>query len=307
MTEQNNPVGVLLLGFGGPDTPEAIEPFVKNIFGGRVPSPAIIEKVKGRYQLIGGSSPFPRITGLQAKALEGFLKVDGNYKVEVGMLNWHPYIDEAINNLAKAGVKEIIAISLAPFYATVSTKAYYDAVVKAVADLGYDIQVKYADSWYNNPLFIKAVAEKLVTSLNQLPEEALQNIQVIFSAHSLPEAHIEGGDPYVEQFKEASYSVAAAAGNDFEWHLAYQSKGGGQGKWLGPEVEEVMDNLKEAGHNNFLLVPIGFVSDHIETLYDIDIAIKGHAEKLGVNFYRTASLNTSDLFIEALASIVKSK
>jgi protoporphyrin/coproporphyrin ferrochelatase len=306
MTEQNNPVGVLLLGFGGPDTPEAIEPFVKNIFGGRVPSPAIIEKVKSRYQLIGGSSPFPGITGQQAKALEGFLNDDGNYKVEVGMLNWHPFIDEAIDNLAKAGVEEIIAISLAPFYATVSTKAYYDAVVKAVTDKGYDIQVKYADSWYNNPLFIKAVAEKLAASLNQLPEEALQNTQVIFSAHSLPEAHIEGGDPYVEQFKEASYSVAAAAGNDFEWHLAYQSKGGG-GKWLGPEVEEVMDNLKEADHENFLLVPIGFVSDHIETLYDIDIAIKGHAEEIGVNFYRSASLNTSDLFIEALASIVKSR
>lgn len=300
----NKPTGVLLLAFGGPDSPEAIEPFMQNLMGGRVPPPALVEKIKGRYQLIGGKSPLPETTALQAKTLEKHLSTgQGNYKVEVGMRFWNPFISEGFAKLMDYGVDSVIAVTLAPFYSQVSTGSYMEELRRVASTFNLAPKIIETDPVYSNQTFIKAVAQKVAEGLAEFPESNRKNVQVIFSAHSLPVSYSEKGDPYVRQFELTVKQVAEKLNLD-NWHLAYQSKGGGQGEWLGPMVEDVMDKIKKQGFDDVLVVPVGFVSDHIETLYDIDIAQKSYAADLGLKFYRSASLNNSELFIQALAEVV---
>lgn len=301
------PIGILLLAFGGPDSPEAIEPFMKNLMGGRIPPPALVEKVRARYNLIGGKSPLPDITAAQAGKLEEYLQdAGGNFTASVGMCHWRPFIKEGLEKLLAQGVDRIIALSLAPFYSIVSTGAYKEELAKAVSFLSGRVPpITMADSIYNNSYFLDAVAEKVTLGLAGIPPEKRKDVRVIFSAHSLPVTYIKAGDPYVEQFEFTVNRIVQELHLE-NWYMAYQSKGGGQGEWLGPMVEEVMDEVKQEGFTDVLVVPVGFVSDHIETLYDIDIAQKNYADDLGLNFYRTASLNTSPLFIQALAEAARS-
>lgn len=301
----SKPTGLLLLAFGGADSMDAIEPFMKNLMGGKTPPPPLVEKIKARYALIGGKSPLPETTAQQAKKLEDYLNSrGGSFKAAVGMRYWHPFIEEGLDSLLKDGIETVIAISMAPFYSEVSTGAYKEELDKAaVAVEGIKPEIYLTDDLFDKPLFIEAVAEKVRESINKFSSE---KPVVIFSAHSLPVSLIEKGDPYVKQFEYTAQRVAEMVGLQ-EWHVAYQSKGGGQGQWLEPTVETVMDELKDQGCNSVLVVPIGFVCDHIETLYDIDIAQKSHAQSIGLEFHRTESLNTSDLFIQALASTVEDK
>lgn len=303
-----NPKGILLLAFGGPDSSEAVEPFMKNLMGGRTPPPALVEKVKARYEMIGGKSPLPGITAGQAAELEKYLKAQGgDFRVAVGMRYWHPFIQEGVQSLLDKGVETIIALSLAPFFSRVSTGAYMEELEKVTVSLTEPpLKITAAAPFYGNSFFIEAVAEKIIEGLNEFPADRRKNVQTIFSAHSLPVTYIQEGDPYVEQF-EFTVNRLVEKLQLPHWHVAYQSKGGGQGEWLGPMVEEVMDNISRQGFTDVLVVPVGFVSDHIETLYDIDIAQKKYASSLGLNFHRTASLNTSDLFIRALAATILEK
>lgn len=304
----NRNIGVLLLAFGGPDSPEAIEPFMKNLMGGRVPPPPLVEKIKARYKLIGGQSPLPGITRQQANRLQEYLqKTGGSFTATVGMRFWHPFIEEGLQDLLAAEVDQIVAVSLAPFYSQVSTGTYNAELNKVLADIkGNKPEVIIADPLYDQPAFIAAVAEKVEKGLADLPEGIKGKTRLIFSAHSLPVSYIENGDPYVKQFEFTAQKIADILQLD-NWSVAYQSKGGGQGEWLGPMVEEVMDEAKEDGVSDVLVIPLGFVSDHIETLYDIDIAQRQHAELQGLGFHRTASLNTADSFIKALAEAVFEK
>lgn len=315
-------IGVMLLAFGGADAPEAIEPFMSNLMGGRKPPPELVAKIKERYALIGGKSPLPEITRRQAQALEQLLndsaaavgEVGGaGFKVVVGMRYWHPFIAEALHELTQAGIKKVVAVSLAPFYSQVSTGTYEAELKRAAAQAdagaegaraeGAGTEVIFAGGWDDRPKFISAVAAKVKAALRSFSAPQQQNVPVIFSAHSLPVSHIEAGDPYARQFEATVAAVVRELGLT-KWYLAYQSKGGGQGEWLGPMVEEIMDKLAAAGDKEVLVVPVGFVSDHIETLYDIDIAQKRYAEDKGLNFSRTESLNTSPEFIATLAEVV---
>lgn len=301
------PTGVMLLAFGGADSLEAVEPFMKNLMGGRIPPPPLVEKMKARYQLIGGKSPLPEITAKQAAKLEELLNLKGgNYKVVVGMRHWHPFISEALDKLTAYGVGKIIGLSMAPFYSQVSSGTYEEELKRAAASLDNPPEVVFTEPFYNSALFIEALAQRISETIADVPGNKRENIPVIFSAHSLPMTCIEQGDPYVKQLEQTVQLVANELGLG-NWFIAYQSKGGGQGQWLGPTVEEVMQELKDKGSTDVIVVPVGFVSDHIETLYDIDIAQKKFAESLGLGFYRTAALNASDLFIQALAEIVQSK
>lgn len=305
---QNRIVGVLLLAFGGPDSPEAIEPFMKNLMGGRVPPPPLVEKIKARYRQIGGQSPLPGITRQQADQLAAYLEnKGGKFKAAVGMRFWHPFVEEGFRQLMAAGADQIVAVSLAPFYSQVSTGTYYEEFNRVLAAWDGDKPATATTRpFYDKPAFLAAVTEKLRAGLAALSADQVRKTMVIFSAHSLPVTYIENGDPYVEQFQFTAARVADTLRLN-NWRIAYQSKGGGQGQWLGPMVEEVMDEAKNEGCSDVLVVPVGFVSDHIETLYDIDIAQRAHAESLGLDFHRTASLNTADLFIQALAEAVLEK
>ncbi|MEK6725398.1 MAG: ferrochelatase [Deltaproteobacteria bacterium] len=291
---------VLLLAFGGPEDLDVVEPFLRNVLVGRPITSELVERVKRRYALIGAKSPLPDITRRQAKLLEE--RLGAGFKVYVGMRHWHPFIKDTVKQIKEDGIKRIIAMPMAPQASKASTGGYIDAMNKALEEVS-GIDVTVAEAWYKNLLYLQAVADTVKEALKEFPEEIRMDVQVIFSAHSLPERTVEG-DPYVMQLKETMEGVLKIIG-PINSYLAYQSKGQAQGEWLGPEVEFVMEGLAKEGKKDVLIVPIGFVCDHVETLYDIDIVFKKKAEELGMNFKRAASLNDSKAFIEALEDIVK--
>ncbi|GAW29167.1 ferrochelatase [Carboxydocella sp. ULO1] len=300
MGEQLN--GVLLLGFGGPEGPEGVEAFMTRLMKGRKPPPPVITKVQARYRQIGGKSPLLEITRAQAAALEARLnQLGGSWKVAVGMSNSAPYIEEGLKELIAAGAGQVIALSISPHYSRITTGAYLAEVDRLKEQ--FSCPVIPAPAWYDHPLFIAALAARGREQLQgfERPEE----VELIFSAHSLPVSYVSGSeaDPYQEQVEVTARALAAHFPAN-PWTLAYQSKGGGQGEWLGPEVEEVLEQLAAKGKKDVLLIPIGFAADHIETLYDIDIEQANHARSLGLNFRRARAVNDLPLFISALAEVV---
>jgi ferrochelatase len=295
---------LLLLAFGGPQSMEEVEPFLTRLFRGRRPSPEQLGRVKERYQMIGGSSPLPEITRGQAKALEKKLSQKGySFKSYVGMRYGHPLIEESLKEIDRDGIREVVAIPMAPFRSRASTGAYIEEVTRAQKGLEKGINISFVEGWYSNPLFIDAVREKIRESLSEFALEKRGQVHLIFTAHSLPKSIVEQ-DPYVKEMEESVGKVLEGM-DPFPWHIAFQSRGGGPEEWMGPEVESVLSELSREKVRGVLVVPIGFVSDHIEILYDIDIAFRQKAQSLGMVLKRTHSLNSSERFIEALASAVE--
>ena len=291
---------VLLLAFGGPEDLDSIEPFLRNVLVGRPITPELVERVKKRYALIGGKSPLPGITRKQGKLLEE--KLGSGFKVYVGMRHWQPFIKDTVMQIKGDGINKIIAVPMAPQASKASTGGYVDALNDALKEVPV-LDVKVVGAWNKNRLYLKAVADTVIEALRHFPEERRNGVRVIFSAHSLPKRIVEG-DPYESQLRETIDGVLQLTG-PLNYCLAYQSKGQAPGEWLGPDVELVMEGLTREGKKDVLIVPLGFVCDHVETLYDIDIVFKKKADELGMNFKRASSLNDSKLFIEALADIVR--
>ena len=294
---------LLLLAFGGPRSLEEVEFLLTCIFG-RKPSHELLERVKERYRLIGGCSPLPAITERQAKALEEKLNSRGySFKSYVGMRYSQPLVEETLKEILQDGVKEVVAISMAPFRSRFSTGAYKEELNRANKISGEKLKITFIEGWHSHPLFVQVVAERVVEGLKQFTPEESRRVHLIFTAHSLPESII-GNDPYVEDMKESVNEVLKKI-EPLPWHMAFQSKGGGPGRWIAPEVESVLVEINKIGVKEILVIPIGFLSDHIEVLYDIDILYKEKAESLGMVLKRTHSLNFSEGFIEALATIVE--
>jgi ferrochelatase len=294
---------LFLLAFGGPRSLEEVEFLLTRLFG-RKPSPEILERVKERYRLIGGRSPLPEITFNLAQALENSLNTKGNrFKSYVGMRYSHPLIEETLKEIYQDGIEEIVAIPLAPFRSRFSTDAYKEELERANQISGGKLKVTFIDGWHFHPLFIQAVTDGVIKGLNQFTPEERKKIHLIFTAHSLPESVI-GKDPYVQDMRE-SVELVLRRIESFPWHLAFQSKGSGSERWIGPDVETVLTGIQRIGVQKVLVIPIGFVSDHIEILYDIDILYQKKAEALEMTLKRTQSLNCSEKFIEALATIVE--
>lgn len=299
----SQPKGILLLSFGGPDSLAAVEPFMTSIMGGRKPPAPLVERMVERYRLIGGKSPLPEVMRQQAQLIEQELNTERQtYRCYVGTLHWHPLIKDTLVNMVQDGVSEAVALSLSPYVAGVTNGAYTEAIESARAELDLPLKFTFPGSWYDHPLLIEALADNLSAALERFDPVSRSAVEIIFSAHSLPQAHIAGGDPYLTQLEGSIAALVAKTGLK-NWQLAFQSKGGGHGKWLGPEVEAVMDKLAAQGKKDVLVVPIGFTTDHIETLYDIDVAQKNHAAALGLNFQRAAALNTSAKFIHVLSDV----
>ncbi len=300
---------VLFLAFGGPESLDDVESFVMNVLAsrGRTPGQAQIDGVIERYKLIGGKSPLLEITRSQALALETVASEAGNpVKVYVGMRHWHPFIKDTLDEIQNDGVEKVLALPLAPHNSRAVVGGYVDAVEKVLNGMETHIDVSYVESWHTHPLFLEALKEKIIEALSGFSTEDRATVQLIFSVHSLPLRLVQN-DPYVEQVKETINGVLSLidqTDRPIQWHLAYQSKGGGPGEWLGPDIESVLKMLAERGDKNVLLIPVGFVSDHVEILYDIDILAKNAADALGINFRRTLSLNDSSKFIEALFTVV---
>lgn len=295
---------LLLLAFGGPRSLDEVEPFLTRLFRGRKPSPEQLEKITDRYRLIGGRSPLPEITFGQAKALEESLTAKGHsFKSYVGMRYGHPLVEETLKKIHEDGIHDVIALPMAPFRSRASTGAYIEEVHQSREDIKEKIAISFIEGWHIHPLFLKAVREKVQEGLMEFAPGVRKRVHLIFSAHSLPKSIIEN-DPYAKDM-EASVRGVLEGIEPQPWHMAFQSKGGGPEEWAGPEVESILTELSHKNIREVLIVPIGFVSDHIEVLYDIDIVYRKKAESMGMVLRRSPSLNKSERFIEALSHVVE--
>jgi ferrochelatase len=321
MNQEDRKVGVLLLNLGGPDSLAAVRPFLSNLFSDREiirlgppfmqkPLAYLIsflrhKKTEGYYRLIGGKSPILDITAAQAQALEQALngpplasKGPRPFKVYVGMRYWHPLIEEVLPLIHQDGVRKLVVLGLYPHYSVATTGSSFSMLKRSIDE--FPIEWHGIDSWYDNALYIGALVDKIKKGL-ELFGGADPGPYVLFSAHSLPRKFIEEGDPYVDQIKATIRKVSERM--DIKWDLSYQSKSGPV-EWLEPSTDSALAKLAGRGVRDLLVVPISFVSDHIETLYEIDILYKGMAAARGIRLERAESLNASPLFIEALKDIV---
>jgi ferrochelatase len=295
---------LLLLAFGGPRSLDEVEAFFTRLFWDRKPSPQQLEKVKERYRLIGGGSPLPEITFKQAQALENSLNIRGDrFKSYVGMRYGQPLIEETLKEILHDGIKDVVAIPMTPFRSRFSTGAYREELNRANIISEERLKIIFIERWYTHSLFFEAVTKRVEEGLRQFTSEERKRVHLIFTVHSLPESII-GNDPYVQDMSESVEEVLKRI-EPLPWHMAFQSKGGGPEKWVGPDVETVLVEINKIGVREVLIIPIGFVSDHIEILYDIDMVYRQKAESLGMILKRTTSLNASDKFIEALTTIVE--
>lgn len=286
---------------GAPESTDDIPEYLKKIRGGTESTPETIQIIRDRYEQIGGKSPLREITAELADRLEKFLNQEGpQFKVYVGMRNWSPYIRDEVKRMKEDGIEKVIALCLAPQFSTWSTKLYFNAFKEALKDCGGEnVDVHFVASWANHPLLIDVFAEKYREALAKLNEES---VYTIFTAHSIPSESIELGDPYDQEFnKTVQLLVDRVKPNN--WYQAYQSQGMIPVPWLGPTVESVLDKISRVGSKTVLIVPVGFVCDHVEILFDIDIEFKNYAADRKLKLHRTESLNFSPTYIEALASI----
>jgi len=296
--------GLLLLTFGGPRSLEEVEPFLLRLMKGRRPSPEQLEKIKTRYRLIGGASPLPELTRLQAEALEAALKARGYpFKSYVGMRYSSPLIEETVEEILRDGIEEIFALPMTPLRSKATTGAYFDELGQACAKAKASFKIHRVEGWHMDPGFLESVREKISITLEHFPRDEREEVHLLFTAHSLPLSLVRD-DPYVEDLHASIKGVVHKMGWP-RWSVAFQSKGLGGGEWLGPDAEEALQELSATGVKNVLVVPIGFVCDHIEILYDIDVVLREKARSLGMTLLRTPSLNASESFITALAKVVE--
>ncbi|QOX79930.1 ferrochelatase [Trichlorobacter lovleyi] len=305
---------ILLLQMGGPDSLEAVRPFLLNLFSDREiikigpawlqpliarmivrrRTPAVMEK----YREIGGRSPIQKLTQAQAEMLAAELGIP----CHVGMRYWHPFTAETLARLRKNGVRKLVALSLYPHYSRATSGSSFNDLTRCLADLDSDLEVVRIPHFYNHPLYIDALAEKVEAGLASFPDRA--GVQLLFSAHSLPQSFIAEGDPYLEQI-QTTVRLVMERFEGVQHRLAFQSRAGPV-KWLEPSTDDTLKELAASGCRNLLVVPLSFVSDHIETLHEIDIEYAAEAHKLGIsNFRRTESLNSSPAFISCLAELVR--
>jgi ferrochelatase len=320
---------VLLMSYGGPDSLDDIEGFLLDIRGGRKTPSELIEEISERYALIGGKSPLLEITCSQAEALEQRLNTpddeqddrqgqqsqqpEQNCRVYVGMRHWTPYIQDVVTEMVQDGVSNVVTLCMTPYYSKMTVGAYYQKFYEAVEKAGVEWNVMPVEHWYNHPLYIEAIAEKIQAALARFSDDVRNDVHLIFTAHSLPAAVIEQGDPYDAHLRETVQLILKRMEMGAKVNpplserstFCYQSAGARQVVWLGPQIEEVIQDLAQAGKQHLLIVPIGFLVDHVEVLYDIDIECAHLADGLGVELKRTDSLNVSPTFIEALADIVR--
>jgi ferrochelatase len=289
---------VLLLAHGSPDKAEEIPEYLRLVTGGRPLPQNVIAEITHRYSLV-GFSPLTCWTLKQAMQLSEELKIP----VHVGMRNWTPFIADAARTIAEQGSQHVIAICLAPQNSRTSVGLYRRAVETQVQGR---FTLDFVESWHSHPLLIRAFAERFTAGWQKACAESSSLVPVIFTAHSVPERTITDGDPYQSQAHETAELVAGVAGlKQDDWTFAFQSQGMSGGPWIGPTVEETILGIKQRGGAAVFLQPIGFLCDHVEVLYDIDIAFKDFAEHNGMRLWRADSLNESLTLTSALADIVR--
>ena len=306
---------VLLLAHGTPETIEQIPEYLRNVVSGRPLPQAVVEEIQHRYAQI-GHSPLTEITFAQARLVEAELAAAGQaVPVYVGMRNWRPYIPEVVRQMRADGIEEAAVICMAPQNSRTSVGLYRRAVEAEAGDLRID----FTPGWAQHPLLADAFAERLRPALAKLTKEVGGPVPVLFTAHSVPTRTVEapaadadagkrmwpgqGVDPYAEEARHTAELVAARVPEIPRWWFAFQSQGASGGPWLGPSVEETLDRIAAEGVKALILQPIGFLCDHVEILFDVDILFRGYAIKLGVKLERPESLNASVTLAKAVADL----
>lgn len=294
---------VLLMAYGSPATPEEVEPYFTDIRGGRPPSQEALKVLQGRYERIGGS-PLSRITARQAESLQELLDEEhpGRFRVFVGMKHWHPFVGETVARIAGDGFREVIGLVLAPHYSSKSIGEYEQRVLAARQAAGASFKLQMVPSWYDEPVFVDLVAGNLRATLDGW-DSGDPATQVFFTAHSIPARIIAGGDPYADQLRDSAGLYAAAAGTG-RYRTAWQSASATPEPWLGPDLLDALETFRDDGGRRALVAPVGFVADHLEVLFDLDVEAAGRAGELGMQLRRIPSPNADPRFIRSLSNTV---
>lgn len=318
------PVGVLLFNLGGPDTTADVEPFLVNLFSDReiieLPGGPWLQplfarliarkrgpEVRHNYSRIGGGSPQLRLTRAQAAALEARLNTNGaQYRTFIAMRYWKPPTEQALEAMAAAGISRVVTLTLYPHYSCATTGSSEAALTRSLDTPRWRgrFRVTGIPAYPDDPLYLDALADTVRRGLATWPEAERDRVVILFSAHGLPEKFIARGDPYVEHIEATRRGILARVQVPNRQLLAFQSRTGPV-KWIGPGTDDVLRQLAAEGVKDVLVVPVSFVTDHIETLYEVDMLFGDEARAAGItNYRRTEALNTHPLFIEALATLV---
>ena len=304
-------LGVLCMSYGTARGPDDVEQYYTHIRGGRPPAPELLAELKERYRAIGGRSPLIEITEAQVRGVERELNeaelAQGGtliFRAYHGMKHQTPYIEDAVTTMATGGVREAVGLVLAPHYSRMSVGAYVERAGKAAADAGMDIS--FVEHWHDDPDFVRFLMVRVSEAIGRLPQEERSRAPVVFSAHSLPARIVDEGDPYPGQLEESALLVGRELGLPAgRVRVAWQSAGRTAEPGLGPDLTEVLRELAVEGHRAVVSCPVGFVSDHLEILYDIDVEAREVARELSITLVRTDSPNEDPEFLRALAGIVR--
>lgn len=307
-TSEMKKIAVILMTYGTAKTSREVPQYLKNVYGGKDAPEETIKEFRRRYKLIGGS-PIIEITQAQATAVEKELnkRKDGNiYRVGAGMRFSHPFIDEVIEDIAK-DADIVVGIIMSPQYSPIIMKGYIKELQEAVDKLGKkDLKLLMATDWHLEPNFLEALALRVKQIITKQPKKVQDNVPVLFSAHSMPKRVIDKEPDYIDDLKETAAKVAKLVGlPKNRWMFCYQSAGHTPEEWLKPDFADVMPELEKKGQTHVIIAPVQFLADHLEILYDVGIGAREQAEEHGIHFARTESLNTTPLFIKALAGVVE--
>jgi ferrochelatase len=300
------PVGVLVMAYGGPASLDDIPGYLAEIRHGRPTPPAVLHEITENYRAIGGSSPLLQMSRRQVDALAGELGDD--YRCYLGMRHWSPWIEEVVGEMADDGISHAVSHVLAPHFSALSVARYQQKVADGLELYRGRIHFEHVPSYHDAPRLVEAFAARVGDGLSRWADEERDRVHVVFTAHSLPERVLLSGDPYEQQCLETAGLVAARAGLDEGgWTWSYQSAGRTPEPWAGPDLGEHLEELAGRGVRDIVVVPVGFVSDHVELLYDVDVRARSIAERLGMRLERPPALNDDPAFIGALADLVRAR
>ena len=311
MTHTETPIGVLFMAYGGPESLDEIAGYLSDIRHGRPTTTAVLDEITNNYRSIGGASPIMGLTKAQIDGAMAHLDEggEGRFKAYLGMRHWAPWIEETVGQMLDDGIERAVAIVLAPHFSSMSI-AKYQAKVKAGLELYRgDIDVTYVDAYFDADLLIEAFAARVREGIEQFPEDERDDVHVVLSAHSLPVRILKMGDPYQDQLWTTARLIAQRAGlREDQWSWSYQSEGRSPEPWLGPQLEDHLPTLHETrGIDKVVSQAVGFVSDHVEILFDIDIEAQKAAQERGMTLVRPPSLNDDPRFTRLLAELVEEK
>lgn len=307
MSNIHYPLGVLVMAYGGPDSLDEIPGYLADIRGGRPTTSAVLAEISHNYQLIGGKSPLPGISRQQVAALAARLD-PALFRCYLGMRHWSPWIEDVVGQMVADGITHAVSLVLAPHYSQLSVAKYQAKIADGLEMYRGQITFAHVTSYHDAPLLIEALANRVQAGLRRWPEEERESVHVIFSAHSLPARIMKMGDPYDSQLRETARLTAARAGVPASrWSWSYQSAGRSPEPWLGPQLPDHLAALAGQGIQNVVAIPVGFVADHVEILYDIDIQAREVARRHGIQMERPPALNTDPLFIAALLDQVRQR